>query len=47
MEPDPEVVKPLLKPLLHMTNRQFKETFGHISGAWRGKNRFNEMRSLH
>lgn len=20
-----------------MTNRQFKETFGHLSGAWRGK----------
>ncbi|MCX8046078.1 MAG: tRNA epoxyqueuosine(34) reductase QueG [Anoxybacillus gonensis] len=37
MEPDPEIVKPLLKPLLRMTNRQFKETFGHISGAWRGK----------
>ncbi|MBB6176546.1 epoxyqueuosine reductase [Anoxybacillus tengchongensis] len=37
MEPDPEVVKPLLKPLLHMTNRQFKEMFGHLSGAWRGK----------
>ncbi|MBE2921489.1 tRNA epoxyqueuosine(34) reductase QueG [Anoxybacillus flavithermus] len=37
MEPDPEVVKPLLKPILHMTNRQFKETFGHLSGAWRGK----------
>ncbi|AST05547.1 tRNA epoxyqueuosine(34) reductase QueG [Anoxybacillus flavithermus] len=37
MEPDPEVVKPLLKQLLHMTNRQFKETFGHLSGAWRGK----------
>lgn len=37
MEPDPEVVKPLLKPILHMTNRQFKEMFGHLSGAWRGK----------
>ncbi|OQM46428.1 tRNA epoxyqueuosine(34) reductase QueG [Anoxybacillus sp. UARK-01] len=37
MEPDPEVVKPLLKPLLHMTNREFREKFGTLSGAWRGK----------
>ncbi|MBB5326304.1 epoxyqueuosine reductase [Anoxybacillus tepidamans] len=37
MEPDPEVVKPLLKPLLHITNREFKEKFGLISGSWRGK----------
>ncbi|MBE4909115.1 tRNA epoxyqueuosine(34) reductase QueG [Bacillus luteolus] len=37
MEPDPEVVKPLLKPLLQISNREFKETFGPISGSWRGK----------
>jgi epoxyqueuosine reductase len=37
MEPDPEVVKPLLKPLLHITNREFKEKFGLTSGSWRGK----------
>ncbi|UII56668.1 tRNA epoxyqueuosine(34) reductase QueG [Cytobacillus spongiae] len=37
MEPDPEIAKPLLKPLLRMSNREFKEKFGHISGSWRGK----------
>lgn len=36
-EPDPEVAKPKLKPMLRMSNREFKETFGHISGFWRGK----------
>ncbi|WP_427137428.1 tRNA epoxyqueuosine(34) reductase QueG [Psychrobacillus psychrodurans] len=37
-KPDPKLVKPLLLPLLKMTNRTFKETYGHMSGAWRGKN---------
>ncbi|WP_366249876.1 tRNA epoxyqueuosine(34) reductase QueG [Terribacillus aidingensis] len=37
MEPDPEVVKPLLKPLLKMSNKEFKAKFGLISGSWRGK----------
>ncbi|MCM3573486.1 MULTISPECIES: tRNA epoxyqueuosine(34) reductase QueG [Mesobacillus] len=37
MEPDPEIAKPLLKPLLTMSNREFKEKFGHVSGSWRGK----------
>ena len=37
MEPDPEVVKPLLKELLFISNREFKEVFGSLSGAWRGK----------
>ncbi|MFN7249534.1 MAG: tRNA epoxyqueuosine(34) reductase QueG [Anaerobacillus sp.] len=37
MEPDPEVVKPLLKELLFISNREFKEKFGSLSGAWRGK----------
>jgi epoxyqueuosine reductase len=37
MEPDPEIVKPKLKPLLHISNREFKEKFGSISGSWRGK----------
>jgi epoxyqueuosine reductase len=37
MEPDPEIAKPLLKPLLTISNREFKEKFGHVSGAWRGK----------
>lgn len=36
-EPDPELVKPLLKPLLQMTNKQFKEKYGGISASWRGK----------
>ncbi|KYD21184.1 tRNA epoxyqueuosine(34) reductase QueG [Caldibacillus debilis] len=36
-EPDPEAAKPLLKPLLSISNREFKERFGHMSGAWRGK----------
>jgi epoxyqueuosine reductase len=37
MEADPEVVKPLLKPILKISNRDFKETFGSLSGSWRGK----------
>jgi epoxyqueuosine reductase len=37
MEPDPEIAKPLLKPLLTISNRDFKESFGHVSGSWRGK----------
>ncbi|WP_299512826.1 tRNA epoxyqueuosine(34) reductase QueG [uncultured Rummeliibacillus sp.] len=36
-KPDPEVAKPLLEPLLAISNRDFKETYGHISGSWRGK----------
>lgn len=36
-EPDPEVVKPRLVPMLRMSNRDFKEKFGHIAGFWRGK----------
>ncbi|RUQ26659.1 tRNA epoxyqueuosine(34) reductase QueG [Peribacillus cavernae] len=36
-EPDPEIAKPLLKPLLSIGNREFKEKFGHVSGSWRGK----------
>ncbi|WP_416149059.1 tRNA epoxyqueuosine(34) reductase QueG [Salipaludibacillus sp. HK11] len=37
MIPDPEVVKPKLLPLLKLSNREFKEKFGGISGSWRGK----------
>ncbi len=37
MEPDPEIAKPRLRPLLTMSNREFKETFGFVSGSWRGK----------
>jgi len=36
-EPVPEAVKPKLKPMLRISNRQFKETFGHMAGSWRGK----------
>ncbi|KMN40677.1 MULTISPECIES: tRNA epoxyqueuosine(34) reductase QueG [Lysinibacillus] len=35
--PDPELAKPLLTPLLTITNRDFKGRFGHVSGSWRGK----------
>ncbi|MEI5906274.1 tRNA epoxyqueuosine(34) reductase QueG [Bacillus spongiae] len=37
MEPDPEIAKPLLKPLLTISNKEFKEKYGPVSGSWRGK----------
>lgn len=37
LEPEPEIAKPLLTPLLSISNREFKEKFGRTSGAWRGK----------
>ena len=37
LEPDPEMVKPKLIPLLTMSNREFKEKFGNAAGSWRGK----------
>jgi len=37
LQPDPEVAKPLLKPLLRMSNREFKERFGASAASWRGK----------
>lgn len=37
MEPDPEVVMPLLKPLLTISNKEFKTKFGYLAGSWRGK----------
>lgn len=37
MEPEPESIMPKLKPLLTISNRDFKEQFGHMSGSWRGK----------
>lgn len=37
-EPEPEVAKPKLKPMLRMSNREFREKFGHVAGFWRGKN---------
>lgn len=36
-KPDPELAKPLLTPLLTISNREFKTKFGHVSGSWRGK----------
>lgn len=35
--PEPENAKPLLKPLLQMSNREFRERFGTMAGSWRGK----------
>ncbi|WP_100330477.1 tRNA epoxyqueuosine(34) reductase QueG [Bacillus xiapuensis] len=37
MEPSPEEVKPLLEPLLTISNKEFKQRFGEMSGSWRGK----------
>lgn len=37
LRPDPETVKPLLLPILDLSNREFKERFGHSAAAWRGK----------
>lgn len=37
LQPDAEQVKPLLLPLLKMSNREFKERFGTSSAAWRGR----------
>ena len=36
-EPEPEIAKPLLKPMLTLSNREFKEKFYHTAGSWRGK----------
>lgn len=37
IEPDSEQVKPLLIPIVKMSNREFKEKFGNLAGSWRGK----------
>ncbi|MGX6977997.1 tRNA epoxyqueuosine(34) reductase QueG [Vagococcus elongatus] len=37
MEPEPEIVTPLLRPLLTISNKEFKDKFGHLAGSWRGK----------
>jgi epoxyqueuosine reductase len=37
LAPDPELAKPLLVPLLEMSNRRFREVFGGSAAAWRGK----------
>lgn len=35
--PDPQQAKPLLQPLLTISNKEFKMKFGMASGSWRGK----------
>ncbi|MFD1776393.1 tRNA epoxyqueuosine(34) reductase QueG [Paenibacillus rhizophilus] len=35
--PDPEQAKPLLLPILDLSNKEFKEKFGSSAAAWRGK----------
>ncbi|CAM3059103.1 Epoxyqueuosine reductase [Paenibacillus sediminis] len=37
LQPDPEVAKPLLLPILDLSNKEFKERFGDSAAAWRGK----------
>lgn len=37
LQPDPELVKPLLVPLLSMSNREYKQVYGNNSSSWRGK----------
>jgi epoxyqueuosine reductase len=37
LQPDPELVKPLLTPLLTLSNKEFKQKYGHSAAAWRGK----------
>lgn len=37
MEPDSELVQPELRPLLDLSNSQFKDRFGNLAGSWRGK----------
>src|SRR5699024_4861248 len=34
---EPEVLKPELTSLLQISNREFKETSGHLAGVWSGK----------
>lgn len=37
LQPDNDLVKPLLIPLLQMGNRDFKNAYGKTSSAWRGR----------
>ena len=37
LDAEGELAKPLLKSILKLSNRTFKEKFGHVAGAWRGK----------
>lgn len=35
--PDPETAKPLLRPILNMSNREFQDKFGESAASWRGR----------
>ncbi|MEH7482444.1 tRNA epoxyqueuosine(34) reductase QueG [Neobacillus drentensis] len=37
LEADSDIAKPLLKPILKLSNREFKAKFGYVAGSWRGK----------
>jgi epoxyqueuosine reductase len=37
LEPNSDIAKPLLKPILKLSNREFKAKFGNVAGSWRGK----------
>ncbi|WP_223879953.1 tRNA epoxyqueuosine(34) reductase QueG [Paenibacillus spiritus] len=37
LQPDPEQAKPLLLPILDLSNKEFKEKFGSSAAAWRGR----------
>lgn len=37
LQPEPDTVKPLLRPILKLSNKAFKREFGHTAAAWRGK----------
>lgn len=37
MEPQPDEVYPKLVPLLEISNKEFKQQYGHLAGSWRGK----------
>ncbi len=37
LQPDPELAKPLLVPMLTISNRDFKDAYGNTSSAWRGR----------
>ncbi|PGY11109.1 tRNA epoxyqueuosine(34) reductase QueG [Bacillus sp. AFS031507] len=37
LEADSDIAKPLLKPILKLSNREFKSKFGSVAGSWRGK----------
>jgi len=37
LQPDPELVKPLLIPLLTLSNKEFMNRYGRSASSWRGK----------